>query len=176
MYIRRKVFSVLTDQYGEERYFSTTEFMNEEDYLAQHIYTDVYDSTGKFIGDAAKDATKRDAKYYEGLAGISKDGSYGVSGEIRKAEEEFMNSAKFKSATQAEKEMLLKDFRLGQTKDRLKKNVDARKAGKAAEKKANSLVGKAQAWAKKNPKLAMAAAATTGTAAIGGGVIAARKK
>lgn len=175
MYIRRKVFSVLTDQYGEERYFSTTEFMNEEDYLAQHIYTDVYDSAGRFIGDATKDATKRDAKYYEGL-NLSKDGSYGVSGEIRKAEEEFMNSAKFKSATKAEKEMLLKDFRLGQTKDRLKKKADARNAAKAAEKKANSLVSKAQAWAKKNPKLAMAAAATTGTAAIGGGVLAARKK
>lgn len=33
MYIRRKVFSVATDKYGDERLFSTTEIMDESDYL-----------------------------------------------------------------------------------------------------------------------------------------------
>lgn len=33
MYIRRKVFSVVTDENGEEKLFSTTEFINENEYL-----------------------------------------------------------------------------------------------------------------------------------------------
>ena len=35
MYIRRKVFSVVTDENGEEKLFSTTEFINEEEYLKE---------------------------------------------------------------------------------------------------------------------------------------------
>ena len=40
MYIRRKVFSVALDEYGEERYFSTNEIMGEEDYLDEVMYSD----------------------------------------------------------------------------------------------------------------------------------------
>ena len=39
MYIRRKVFSTLVDdETGEERLFSTTEFMNEDSYLDERLY------------------------------------------------------------------------------------------------------------------------------------------
>ena len=38
MYIRRKVFSVAYDENGEERLFSTTEFVNEDTYLEQREY------------------------------------------------------------------------------------------------------------------------------------------
>ena len=40
MYIRRKVFSVVLDENGEERYFSTNEFINEEDYLDEVLFSD----------------------------------------------------------------------------------------------------------------------------------------
>lgn len=40
MYIRRKVFSVALDESGEERYFSTNEIINEEDYLNEVMYSD----------------------------------------------------------------------------------------------------------------------------------------
>ena len=40
MYIRRKVFSVALDESGEERYFSTNEIINEEDYLDEVMYSD----------------------------------------------------------------------------------------------------------------------------------------
>ena len=40
MYIRRKVFSVALDENGEERYFSTNEIINEEDYLDEVMYSD----------------------------------------------------------------------------------------------------------------------------------------
>ena len=39
MYIRRKVFSVALDEYGEERYFSTNEFLNEDSYLDEIMYS-----------------------------------------------------------------------------------------------------------------------------------------
>ena len=39
MYIRRKVFSVAVDESGEERYFSTNEIINEEDYLDEVMYS-----------------------------------------------------------------------------------------------------------------------------------------
>jgi len=40
MYIRRKVFSVALDENGEEKYFSTNEFINEEDYLDEVLFSD----------------------------------------------------------------------------------------------------------------------------------------
>ena len=39
MYIRRKVFSIGIDEYGEERLFSTSEIVSEELYLGQKIFT-----------------------------------------------------------------------------------------------------------------------------------------
>ena len=40
MYIRRKVFSVAVDENGEERYFSTNEIIDEENYLDEVMYSD----------------------------------------------------------------------------------------------------------------------------------------
>ena len=40
MYIRRKAFSTVIDENGEEKYFSTNEIINEEDYLAEINYSD----------------------------------------------------------------------------------------------------------------------------------------
>lgn len=40
MYIRRKVFSVITDENGEERLFSTTEFIDESNYLDELAFSD----------------------------------------------------------------------------------------------------------------------------------------
>ena len=41
MYIRRKVFSIALDEYGEERYFSTNEIINEDNYLneEEHLFS-----------------------------------------------------------------------------------------------------------------------------------------
>lgn len=44
MYIRRKVFSVIEDEYGQERLFSTTEFINEDTYLDYRLYADTEDA------------------------------------------------------------------------------------------------------------------------------------
>ena len=40
MYVRRKVFSVITDENGEERLFSTTEFIDESNYLDELAFSD----------------------------------------------------------------------------------------------------------------------------------------
>jgi len=47
MYIRRKVFSLLQDENGEERYFSTTEFTDER------LYAEKEDNKGKKAAIAA---------------------------------------------------------------------------------------------------------------------------
>ena len=56
MYIRRKVFSVITDENGEERLFSTTEFINEDEYLSEKLYTSDGDLT---LGDKLDIAIKK---------------------------------------------------------------------------------------------------------------------
>ena len=48
MYIRRKVFSVILDEDGDERLFSTNEIINEDDYLDEVMYSDM--STGEKVG------------------------------------------------------------------------------------------------------------------------------
>lgn len=59
MYIRRKVFSVYTDELGEERYFSTTDFVNEDTYLAEGMYSSAVLIDGKVLDGAnSKAATK----------------------------------------------------------------------------------------------------------------------
>ena len=40
MYIRRKVFSILQDEEGEEKLFSTTEFINEDYGYEQREFTE----------------------------------------------------------------------------------------------------------------------------------------
>lgn len=55
MYIRRKVFSVITDESGEEKLFSTTEFIDESNYLDELVFSDNDDkmSIGKKAALAA---------------------------------------------------------------------------------------------------------------------------
>jgi hypothetical protein len=43
MYIRRKVFSSYLDESGEERLFSSTEFVDEDQYLDEMMYSDYSD-------------------------------------------------------------------------------------------------------------------------------------
>jgi hypothetical protein len=43
MYIRRKVFSTVLDEDGQERLFSSNEIINEEDYLNELMYSEDYD-------------------------------------------------------------------------------------------------------------------------------------
>jgi len=40
MYIKRKVFSTYIDEYGEERLFSSSEYVDEGDYLDEMMYSD----------------------------------------------------------------------------------------------------------------------------------------
>jgi hypothetical protein len=43
MYIRRKLYSTFEDENGEERLFSTTEFIDEDQYLDEALYSDYSD-------------------------------------------------------------------------------------------------------------------------------------
>ena len=55
MYIRRKVFSIIEDENGEERLFSTTEFVDEETYLQKEFgIVDKLAKAGKKIGKNLK--------------------------------------------------------------------------------------------------------------------------
>lgn len=53
MYIRRKVFSLLQDENGEERYFSTTEFTREVAEEKTYAKKDDKESTGKKVAKGA---------------------------------------------------------------------------------------------------------------------------
>ena len=53
MYIRRKVFSLLQDENGEERYFSTTEFTREDAEEKTYAKKDDEESTGKKVAKGA---------------------------------------------------------------------------------------------------------------------------
>lgn len=70
MYIRRKVFSVLLDENGEERLFSTTEFVDEETYLNQKEFGEKKLSTSDKIDFAVgklipKKIAERQARYWD---------------------------------------------------------------------------------------------------------------
>lgn len=59
MYIRRKVFSVALDEYGEERYFSTNEIINEDDYLDEMLYSDAEEKLfTEFVFDGTRHAVE----------------------------------------------------------------------------------------------------------------------
>lgn len=73
MYIRRKVYSVALDENGEERYFSTNEIVNEEDYLQEMMYADA---------PAAEAAEKAPGLFKRGLEGVK--GFYMKDGKLRK--------------------------------------------------------------------------------------------
>lgn len=71
MYIRRKVFSVALDEYGEERYFSTSEILSEEAYLDEVMYS----SKKK-----KEEGSSRGKKIALGTAGALGAGAAGIYG------------------------------------------------------------------------------------------------
>ena len=111
MYIRRKVFSVYTDEYGEERYFSTNEIMNEEDYLDELMYSDDESHVGRNIAIGA------------GALGATGAGLYGAArwGNKRPVESEYLAKRGEKAAKTIE----------GLSEKQLKKKLTA--AGRSIE-------------------------------------------
>ena len=79
MYIRRKVYSIALDEYGEERYFSTNEIVNEEDYLQEMMYADA-----PAAEVAEKAAEKSSGWFKKGLGKVKgfymKEGETGLKG------------------------------------------------------------------------------------------------
>ena len=67
MYIRRKVFSTVIDENGEERYFSTNEIINEEDYLNEVMYSEP--SNEELVKDLNNRKYKRNNTVGYGVAG-----------------------------------------------------------------------------------------------------------
>ena len=47
MYIRRKVFSTIIDESGEEKYFSSSEIIDEDTYLDELMYSEDEDFLGE---------------------------------------------------------------------------------------------------------------------------------
>ena len=67
MYIRRKGFSTVIDENGEERYFSTNEIINEEDYLNEVMYSEP--SNEELVKDLNNRKYKRNNTVGYGVAG-----------------------------------------------------------------------------------------------------------
>ena len=67
MYIRRKVFSTVIDENGEEKYFSTNEIINEEDYLNEVMYSEP--SNEELVKDLNNRKYKRNNTVGYGVAG-----------------------------------------------------------------------------------------------------------
>ena len=68
MYIRRKVFSTVIDENGEEKYFSTNEIINEEDYLEEVMYSGE-PSNEELVKDLNNRKYKRNNTVGYGVAG-----------------------------------------------------------------------------------------------------------
>ena len=77
MYIRRKVFSLLQDEYGEERYFSTTEFVN--DYYDERMYAEAEDEDEDEDEDEEIESKHIGRKIAAGT-GIAAGGAVGTAG------------------------------------------------------------------------------------------------
>ena len=99
MYIRRKVFSsIIDEETGEERLFSTTEFINEDTYLEQKEYAKkddtklklldrfdiaMYKANGKFgrkYGKANLEGDIKKAAKYDSIIGASGAGLSTIAG------------------------------------------------------------------------------------------------
>ena len=84
MYIRRKVFSTFEDENGEERLFSTTEFMNEDSYLDQKEFGMQSKALGFFLPGSYQ--AKEAAKYgYEPEEYKKVRGKYALKGALTPA-------------------------------------------------------------------------------------------
>ena len=82
MYIRRKVFSVALDESGEERYFSTNEIINEEDYLNEVMYSEE-PSNEELVKDLNNRKYKRNNTIGYGAAGAGLGLSVGTAVALR---------------------------------------------------------------------------------------------
>lgn len=175
MYIRRKVFSTYVDEYGEERYFSTTEFINEDTYLEEGMFSSAVEIDGKLLDGA--NAGKRSQSYYNEVAkewgrdpknvkGINRGNAQAAA--IRRADLQRagLNEAEINRA------MGVKASSGVANSSGVKKAEQAIKKGNKAGK---NLVSRAVAAVKRNPKTA-AAVAAGGVAVGGAGVYAANRK
>ena len=72
MYIRRKVFSLLQDENGEEKYFSTTEFEDERLYAVKDIDSEKAPLTAR-TDIRQSNKTKRQADYLDAAVEDNKD-------------------------------------------------------------------------------------------------------
>lgn len=167
MYIRRKVFSTFVDEYGQERYFSTTEFINEDTYLEEGMFSSAIEIDGKLL-DGANTGKRSQAYYNEvgkewandpaNMKGINRGNAQAAS--IRRAE------LKRAGLTEAEinRAMGVKDSR-GIANSTKKAEQAIKKGGKAGK----GLINRAVAAVKRNPKTA--AAVAVGTAGVGAGAV-----
>lgn len=119
MYIRRKVFSVIKDENGEEKYFSTTEFLNEETYLEQKEYG-VVDKIATRARGIANKAIERAKPTVEGYVRVAENKGLGTAGAIAgknlakgvMAPKKVIELAE-KKGVSPEKLQLMKSWRLG---------------------------------------------------------------
>lgn len=81
MYIRRKVFSTVIDENGEERYFSTNEIINEEDYLNEVMYSEP--SNEELVKDLNNRKYKRNNTIGYGVAGAGLGAAAGTVAALR---------------------------------------------------------------------------------------------
>jgi len=72
MYIRRKVFSLLQDENGEEKYFSTTEFEDERLYAVKDIDAEEAPLTAR-TDIRQSNRTQRNKDYYNAAVEDNKD-------------------------------------------------------------------------------------------------------
>jgi hypothetical protein len=156
MYIRRKVFSSFIDEYGEERYFSTTEFEDERLY-AEHPFKPGVFVTAKerkeLIEAEAKKKGYKDSK--EMLTYLNRQDVNDMLSEGReKAAKEAEIEATKRAAQKAERRANQATYEELAKKEAAKKKAEE-KAKRAAERKAEyekSLKGranKAGGWVKK---------------------------
>ena len=82
MYIRRKVFSTVIDENGEERYFSTNEIINEEDYLEEVMYSGEPPNE-ELVKDLNNRKYKRNNTIGYGVAGAGLGAAAGAAAALR---------------------------------------------------------------------------------------------
>ena len=178
MYIRRKVFSVALDENGEERYFSTNEIINEEDYLDEVLYSEKKEKEKKsHLG-------RNIALGTAGTAALAGGGIYAADRIGKNIE--YKNLAKW-AETNPNNEKVLEELEKKIAKGRkLRKPAEtivdsskyvgkkAKGASKSAEDWIVNNAKRGDAWVKANPWKTVGGAAAA-TAAIGGGIYSAKK-
>lgn len=153
MYIRRKVFSVALDEYGEERYFSTNEIINEDAYLDELMYSDYdYDYDERmyaYIAQADREEAAKVGKRIGELKKLEKSGGLNKKQvkelqDLQKKYEGFKAGGR-KEVSQSGRQLTAQQKRMhGQINARGKQAERAAQAAReaAAAKKAGSIKGR----------------------------------